>query len=159
MYLYNPALVSAKELPIWYKAVYADTTLWRYRDAKSFCKHLMKHENIDIFGFSTEELKGIKAVSEGRIWPIPEKVYSNLDWSRDGYLLAVAGQEIDSTVYYKMRGVLLPYPLPKCERTEEYASGFLSSEPECGAPYGYKELYSAFGIKDGRCYFIGLLPR
>ena len=160
MFEYDSAKIASRELPIWSKAVGKDTNLWSRNSARSFCTYLENQTDIGRFNFTAEELNNIQIVADGGMWPVPDEMYTNEDWGRDGTLNAVAGQEIEDAVYFAMFNVLPPYSLPHCDRTEEYIAGFLCSEPDCSDPLGRGELYNAFGRKgNGKYYYIGLLPR
>ena len=161
MYMYDPSTISSRELPVWGKAVGDFDVLWGCRNAKSFCKRLQSllvNNPEFISDYNSYELQGIKDVADGKVWPVPDEVYTNYDWDRDKSISAVPGQEIEESIYYAMFNVLPPYRLPRCERTEEYSAGFLVSEPDSADPLGRGELYSAYGKKDGKYYYIGLLP-
>ena len=131
----DSSMIGARELPIWRRATYTriddNYRMWRFSSAKSLCEALLKE---------------------------PDAVYTRQDWQRDKDINAVAGQEIEESIYEQMFEVLPPLSLPRCERTEGYTAGFMVSEPDSSDPLGRGCLYSAYGRKDGKYYYIGLLP-
>lgn len=160
----DSSMIGARELPIWRRVT--DTRIddnyrmWRFSSAKSLCEALLKEPSTykERYGFSTEEWENIETVAGGGLWPVPDAVYTRQDWQRDKDINAVAGQEIEESIYEQMFEVLPPLSLPRCERTEGYTAGFMVSEPDSSDPLGRGCLYSAYGRKDGKYYYIGLLP-
>ncbi|MBR3742291.1 MAG: hypothetical protein IKN04_17855 [Clostridia bacterium] len=154
MSMYDPAAISACELPIYYQATQHYNQLWSIRDAQHFCSALCQLAAVP--GITPEQYAAAAKVASGDPWPVPETVYDKDAWSRDRTFSAVPGQEVDHEVYEEMLCVLPPYNLPRCRRTEGYSAGFLTSEPVTAM--NGKDLFSAFGKRNGRYYYIGLLP-
>lgn len=161
----DSSMIGSRELPIWRRATYTsiddDYRMWRFSSAKSLCEALLKEPSTrkERYGFSAKEWENIETVAGGDLWPVPETVYTRQDWIRDRELNAVAGQEIEESIYNEMFEVLPPLNLPRCERTEGYTAGFMVSEADSIDPLGRGTLYNAYGKKDGRYYYIGLLPQ
>ena len=107
---------------------------------------------------TVEEYANIAVVANGGMWPVPDAVYTHDDWNRDRDMNAVAGQEIEESIYWEMFNVLCPMRLPRNTRTSGYDDGFLVSEPVTCDPAGKGMLYGAYGTRNGRFYYIGLVP-
>lgn len=152
----NTRMIAACELPIYARAKKQYEHLWYINNARDFCKQLLNLAAVPTI--TIQEYNGIAAVANGAMWPVPKTMYTMNDWGRDGSFNAIAGQEIEDEIYSRMLNVLPPLSLPRHPRTEGYSAGFLVSEPVCSDPAGHGMLYSAYGRKDGRCYYIGLLP-
>ena len=155
---YDPARVHPSELPIARRARAKNFDLWTAHSARTLCDLLRHEHDPDMYGFTPEEWESIAAVARGEIWPIPERPYTGDDWTRDGSFAAAPSQEVSPEIYEDMLDCLPPLRLPRCPRTEGYSSGFLLGEPTTTDPETGANLYSAFGKRGGRCYFIGLLP-
>jgi len=156
MYTYDPATIAPCELPIANRARARYFHLWHIRNAKEFCRQLLNLAAVP--GISVSEYMAIADVANGKPWPVPDHPYTGDDWHRDRTFSAAPGQEIEEEIYWHMFEVLPVYSLPHCKRTAEYSAGFLMSEPVAGDPITGKTLYSAFGKRDDRYYYIGLLP-
>ena len=147
--------VSARELPIYRRAVSRYEHLWHIYDAKHFCEQLCRLAAVP--GITLSEYNNAAKVANGEMWPAPDRVYTREDWEADGTFSPVAGQEIAPEIYDYMLDVTPPRRLPRCERTADYSAGFLLGEPDSEDRQG-RMLYGAFGQREGRCYYIGLLP-
>lgn len=152
----NPAHIAASELPIWSRATSHYNHLWTISNAKEFCKQLLNLAAVPTI--TAAEYASIAAVANGDMWPVPDTVYTREDWDRDIYINAVAGQEIEESIYWEMFNVMPPLDLPVNERTKYYSAGFLVGEASSIDPVTYRTLYNAYGKRNGHYYFIGLLP-
>ena len=79
------------------------------------------------------------------------KIYTYEDWAKDRSFKAVAGQEIEESIYYEMFNVM---PIQSLKESHGCTAGFRTTEPythENG-----KALYMAFGKRDGKYYYLGL---
>lgn len=151
----NTAIIPARELPICRRARQRYTHLWDIFDAASFCRALCQLAAVPTI--TAEEYAAIAKVAEGEMWPVPDHPYTREQWEQDENFSAVAGQEIDEEIYDQMLNVLPPLNLPHCERTKGYSAGFMVGEQDCSDHTG-RGYYSAFGKRDGKYYYIGLLP-
>ena len=159
-YVYDPAKISACELPIARRAKreVKGMRMWDYPDAKTFCRALVSMPVDEAPKFTEEEWYNILDVAEGEQWPVPTQKYTREDWERDHDFNAVPGQEIDAEIYEEMFEVLPPIRLPRNERTEGFTCGFMVSEPVTADPTADRMLYRAYGKRGGKYYYIGLLP-
>ena len=85
-----------------------------------------------------------------------EGVYDGYQWHLDRNFSAKPGQEITREIYDSMFDCLPPHSLPRLPETQGYTAGFLMGEP-----YDHvngKAVYSAFGRRGDRCFFLGYLP-
>ena len=88
------------------------------------------------------------------------RIYTMLDWERNGSFNAAPGQQIEPAIYEHFYELMPIQRLPKNEITAKYRYGFMISEPHDSDPETHRQRYAAFGrIKDGRYYFIGYLSR
>lgn len=85
--------------------------------------------------------------------------YTHHDWRRDGSFKAVAGQEIEESIYNQMLNCMPPLRLPRTEESAGYIGGFLVGEPYDFDPVTGKLRYAAFGRRDGKFYFIGYMSK
>lgn len=153
----HPKEISACELPICYRARRHYTNLWCISNAYDFCKQLIQLAAVP--SITIQEYAAVAAVARGEMWPVPDRMYTRADWERDRNLNAAAGQEIDPEIYEEMFNVLPPLRLPRNNRRVlDYDCGFLCSEPHTSDPIKAEMLYMAFGKREGRCYYIGLIP-
>jgi len=160
MYIYDPATISPCELPIQRRVRFGleGERFWNIKSAKAFCLILCGMPDHERFNLTHEEWEAVAAVANGGIWPVPDHPYTNENWNYDESFSAVPGQEVTEEIYEDMFEVLPPYSLPRCKRTEEYSCGFMVSEPATHDLNTGKALYSAFGKRGDKYYFIGLLP-
>lgn len=86
-------------------------------------------------------------------------IYTHSDWQRDGTFKAAPGQEVEESIYDQMLDCMPSFRLPRCEGTEIYATGFLVSEPYDTDHSTGENFYAAFGLLDGKCYFVGYMTR
>ena len=159
MFTYDPATICAHEMPIWRRA--CDVDFWRFtgkRTAKDLCIALCGVPDSSVYDFTREEWESIATVANGGMWPVPDSVYTRADWEKNREFNAAPGQEIAEEIYDEMLDVLPPYSLPRCKRTDGFTAGFMVSEPVSTDPVTGKLNYSAFGKRNGKYYFIGLLP-
>jgi len=153
---YNPSMVPAFDLPVYYRAVRQYSHLWNRLDAQTFCRALCGLATVTTI--SPAEYTSIAIVASGGIWPVPDSVYTHEDWARDESFAAVPGQEITEDIYDEMFNCMPPLTLPRCERTRQFSAGFMMGEPNGTEPRTFKTMYLAFGKADNRYYFIGSLP-
>lgn len=78
--------------------------------------------------------------------------YTEEQWVKDGVFKAVAGQEIDESIYNEMFNVLPPLRL---KNSCDCVAGFRVSEPYNHDQNG-NALYMAFGKRNGKYYYLGL---
>ena len=149
------AMIAPAELPIWERKTIPYRITFGAENAQMYCQMLIGTEAFDTL--TDTERREVARVATGEMWTVPETVYTQSDWERDGTLCAVAGQEIEESIYWEMFNVLPPFSLPRNERTAGYDAGFLCSEPHSFSPLGMT--YSGFGRKDGRYYYLGLIAR
>ena len=160
MNTYDPAKVVAMECPVYRRALAVDFNRFFYKKSmKDLCIALCGVPDSSAFDFTHEEWQAIADVANGGMWPIPDHPYTEEDWSRDIEFAAAPGQEITEEIYEDRYDVLPIISLPRCQRTEGYTAGFMVSEPLCSDPETGKLMYGAYGKKDGKYYFIGILPR
>lgn len=80
------------------------------------------------------------------------KVYTMQDWANDGTFKAAAGQEIEEAIYEQMYNCLPP----KNWHEEGYTKSFRVGEPYTHDYETGRAIYSAFGMKQGKYYYLGL---
>ncbi len=153
---YEPSMISASDLPVYYRAVRHYSHLWGHLDAQTFCRALCHLAAVPTI--TAAEYASIAKVADGEIWPIPDAVYTCDDWARDESFAAIPGQEIAEDVYDEMFNCMPPLYLPRCERTRPFSAGFMMGEPNGTEPRTCKTTYLAFGKTGNRYYFIGSLP-
>lgn len=147
---------SANELPFRRRAIAADENLWYIRDSVNFCRALLGLPHV--LTITIDEYRAARLVADGQPYPVPDHPYTVEQWRIDGTLSAIPGQEVTEEVYYDQLEVLPPLRLPRCPRTEGYPAGFQVSEAACNDPLTDKMLYSTYGRRDGKYYYLGLLP-
>ena len=161
MYAYDPAAVSAHELPVYRRCMNVDYQRFQAKqDMQSFCVACcgIPADELERYHFTPEEDAAIAAVANGGTWPVPDRVYTRADWENDGEFSAAPGQKVALEVYDAMLDCMPPFRLPRCRRTQGIFAGFLMGEPHCFDPKTGKQLYLAFGSNRRDYYFIGLLP-
>lgn len=151
----NTITIPARELPIHRRARAAYANLWDVFDATIFCRELCGRPMIPTI--TAEEYRAAAIVAQGGSWPVPCQTYTRAQWEKDENFSPVPGQEVDESVYNYMLDVLPPLRLPRNQRTHGYCAGFMVGEADCSDPATGHTYYSAFGKKDGKCYYIGLL--
>lgn len=154
--MYNPAEIPASCLPIYRRAIARYEHLWSIRDAMSFCRALCRLAAVPTI--TPAEYLAAAQVAEGQIWPVPDKVYTVEQWRADRQFSAVPGQEIEEEICSQMFEVLPPFRMPRCKRTAGYDTGFQVSEANCDDVRTDRLLYSTFGRRGGKYYYIGVLP-
>lgn len=147
---------SANELPFRRRAIAADENLWYIRDSVNFCRALLGLPHVP--SITIDEYRAARLVADGQPYPVPDQVYTVEQWRKDGALSAIPGQEVSEEVYYDQFEVLPPFRLPRCSRTAGYSAGFQVSEAACDDVTSDKMLYSTYGRKNGKYYYLGLLP-
>lgn len=148
---------SACELPFRWRALRAHyDALWPMRDSVNFCRRLLGLPHVPTI--TVEEYAAARLVADGQPYPVPDHPYTVEQWRIDGTLSAIPGQEVTEEVYYDQFEVLPPFRLPRCPRTEGYAAGFQVSEAACDDVIGNRILYSTYGRKNGKYYYLGLMP-
>lgn len=147
---------SSSELPFRWRATSVHENLWWVRDAVRFCRELLSLPTVNTI--SADEYAAARLVADGQPYPVPDHPYTVEQWRIDGTLSAIPGQEVTEEVYYDQFEVLPPFRLPRCPRTEGYSAGFQVSEAACSHPICDKMLYSTYGRRGGKYYYLGLLP-
>lgn len=147
---------SSCELPFRWRAISAHEKLWWIKDTVNFCRELLSLPHVDTI--SVEEYAAARLVADGQPYPVPDHPYTVEQWRKDGTLSAIPGQEVTEEVYDDQFEVLPPFRLPRCPRTDGYSAGFQVSEAACDDPLSNKMLYSTYGRKNGKYYYLGLLP-
>lgn len=130
---------------------------WLWIPLREMCEKALAAPRLE--AITPEEYAAMEIVAAGGAWPIPEEAYGRDDWARHGQFGAVPGQEVTEDVYNAMFDVLPILNLPRCGISSRYDCGWMVSEPATSDLQTGRSLYSAFGKRDGRCYYIGLLPR
>ena len=151
----NTIIIPARELPIHRRARSAYMNLWDVFDAATFCRELCSRPMVPTI--TAEEYRLAAIVALGGSWPVPCHPYTRAQWEQDENFSPVPGQEVDESIYNYMLDVLPPLHLPNCLRTIDYDGGFMVGEADCSDPATGRTYYSAFGKKNGRYYYIGLL--
>ena len=130
---------------------------WLSMSLRDMCKKALSLPRLD--EITPEEYAAMEIVANGGSWPVPDKVYDGDDWARHRNFSAVPGQEVTEEIYDYMFEVLPILNLPRCGITRRFDCGWMVSEPAESDPKTGRSLYSAFGKRGGRFYFIGHLPR
>ena len=148
---------SACELPFRWRALRAHyDALWPMRDSVNFCRALLGLPHVP--SITAEEYAAARLVADGQPYPVPDHPYTVEHWRIDGPLSAIPGQEVTEEVYYDQFEVLPPFRLPRCPRTTGYGAGFQVSEAACDDVTSDRVLYSTYGRKNGKYYYLGLIP-
>ena len=130
---------------------------WLWMPLRDMCVKALAAPRLE--QITPEEYAAMEIVAVGGVWPVPDKVYDGDDWERHGQFGAVPGQEVTEDIYEEMFNVLPILSLPRCGIARQYDCGWMVSEPATHDPQTGRSLYSAFGKRGGRFYYIGLLPR